>query len=1845
MMKKINDLVRDLLLSGNLKHETRNWFAADSRKLKTEGSFYWKPETRNLKLLLLVFAVFLFAALPSLSFAAWTIESVDAPKYFEQMSPRSIAIEKTTNRPHIAYGGDHLYHAYYDGTQWRYEIIDNSPSVGKYASIAIDSNNKVHISYYDYVNRSLKYATNLSGSWVISEIDSYADAGLGCSIALDSNDKVHISYMNWVIRSLKYATNASGAWITATVDSSVQVGDTTSLAIDSSNGIHISYHDSTNQHLKYATNTSGSWVTSTVDSAYLVGGWSSIAIDSNKKIHISCRDYGNDDLKYVTNTSGAWVATTLDSMGQVGIYTSLAIDSTNKVHIGYYDFTNGDLKYITNVTGAWVRSIIDSAGNVGVYPSIIIDSSNKVHISYGGQYSGDLKYTTNVSGSWVISTVDHGSNEGRYNSIAVDSNNKIHISYSGNNNLRYATDASGAWVTSTIDSGDDGSYVGLFSSIAVDSNNKVYISYQDYPNRGLKYATNASDSWTTSTIYPNGGSYTSIALDSNNKVHISFENNGLKYITNISGAWTVTSIDSPQIGATSIAIDSNNKVHISYYDRTNLDLKYATNVSGSWVNYVIDSSEDKGEGCAIALDSNDKVHISYRDRSSHKLRYATNMSGSWVTSIIESIEALQTSIAVDENNKVHIGYLNYVNGDLKYATNVSGLWTTSTVDSIGIVGWYPSIVLDKNNIVHISYYDYGNEDLKHAFADTIPPITTALPQGGIYNSAQSVTLSCNDDTGSGCNATYYCYGSDCTPTTAYSGVITISSSTSLRFYSLDIAGNSEQTKTEIYTIAYAVTPSAGAGGSISPSTPQTVNHGSTTSFTITPDAGYHIVSVAGCGGTLSGNTYTTGPITADCSVSAIFAIDTYTVTPSAGAGGSISPSTPQTVNHGSATSFTVTPDAGYHIVSVTGCGGTLSGNTYTTGPITADCSVSAIFAIDTYTVTPSAGAGGSISPSTPQTVEYNSTISFTIIPDPGYHIADVIVDGSSIGAVTTYTFTNIISSHTIAAQFAIDTYTLDITPSGTGIGTVTSSPSGIDCGLDCTEDYPQGTVVTLSANPDAGSTFTGWSGGGCSGMETCQVTMNADMVIIATFNGCIFQNCQDCHANMTDTASHALHLGADARGTSMSCTDCHSGDKLEDPCLPCTRVFADDEPLVRTAVCDSCHGPDGVFDGSDDPVIGAKANWPGGVYQQPDGLELKPGLENWCAGCHDNGSAACAGVSAPNVMGDNSTYGYNITGHRITCTACHKASMPHIDGRARTYSHDSNPFDPDDSNNYQNGYRLSISMTIPLGVGPLGGSAPERFALCFSCHNYDQIMDTAAPFSTNFQDDGINRHRSHLTAGRYAWDSDWDYLKAPDEIIVDNVQVLFTGDWPSSTAVGGYYGTDYQWHTAGDGTGSATWTALLPQSRDYKVYARWTADTDRANNARYAITYDGGTFTASVDQRTGGGTWTLLGTFFFVEGTSGYVQLSDLADGVVVADAVKFGDPLVESLISCPACHNVHGSPNPAMIRHGELISTPGSSDKVPALHYRWYKADGYTPTIFGQESAYADMPLLGGVGGGTLEESMVCDCCHSGPSPIKYGRTYQALPLPAGSWQRPALPPSIRQLSPQAGSQDVAADRTLRFLLLSNGQDALDWTSFSISLQGDLGYSQTYTDEDAGAVSVSGTSSCYWVSVDPGIDFGDRERITVTVSIQDEAGHTLTPPSWAFTTSLPAIWRTPQGVLSDNLFWMPECLIDDLPETGNMYTPFPSHWVIFDLGQSCQVTHVRLLLSPAYSARLWTISVSDDPDNFGPAVKTNWPAQPDPAGTDTEITAKQGRYLKLSVGMGPLEKNMLLEVDFAAGN
>lgn len=83
---------------------------------------------------------------------------------------------------------------------------------------------------------------------------------------------------------------------------------------------------------------------------------------------------------------------------------------------------------------------------------------------------------------------------------------------------------------------------------------------------------------------------------------------------------------------------------------------------------------------------------------------------------------------------------------------------------------------------------------------------------------------------------------------------------------------------------------------------------------------------------------------------------------------------------------------------------------------------------------------------------------------------------------------------------------LSLAKAGTDVGTVTSSPAGIACGATCASLFPPGTQVTLTATPATGATFTGWSGGGCTGTAPCTLTLAADTLVTATFDPAPYTN-------------------------------------------------------------------------------------------------------------------------------------------------------------------------------------------------------------------------------------------------------------------------------------------------------------------------------------------------------------------------------------------------------------------------------------------------------------------------------------------------------------------------------------------------------------------------------------------------------------------------------------------------------------------------------------------------------------------------------------------------------------------
>lgn len=191
---------------------------------------------------------------------------------------------------------------------------------------------------------------------------------------------------------------------------------------------------------------------------------------------------------------------------------------------------------------------------------------------------------------------------------------------------------------------------------------------------------------------------------------------------------------------------------------------------------------------------------------------------------------------------------------------------------------------------------------------------------------------------------------------------------------------------------------------------------------------------------------------------------TFTIYAGAGANGTISPAGTSTLSSGSSTTYTITPNPTFNILNVTVDGipiGATSSYTFTN--VTANHTISATFTaapLPTFDIISTSSANGSITPLGTTTITSGGSQNYSITPNIGFAIQDVIVDGVSVGARTSYNFTNVTAGHTISAAFAaVPLASFIITSSAGANGSI--NPMG-------TNTYTTGASTTYTMTPIAG---------------------------------------------------------------------------------------------------------------------------------------------------------------------------------------------------------------------------------------------------------------------------------------------------------------------------------------------------------------------------------------------------------------------------------------------------------------------------------------------------------------------------------------------------------------------------------------------------------------------------------------------------------------------------------------------------------------------------------------------------------------------------------------------------------
>lgn len=264
--------------------------------------------------------------------------------------------------PHVFYitTSKELKRSFRTSIGWFHDTVDTRVT-GAYVSAKMDSNGLMHVSY---ANEKLVYITGDCSGWNEKEIvDPEIILTKNCfiSLDLDSNDKPHISYYDGINKDLRYAKKVRDKWQITVVDFIGNVGEYSSIALDSNDKVHIAYYDATNKDLKYAVKPPElNFLTMVADADNNFGLYASIAIDQENRPHIV-----HSGLKGVKHTferePQMFISEMIDEDKTQCFTPSIVIDNANTIHVGYSKTAPGgpsldiDLMYAKKVTVRWQK--------------------------------------------------------------------------------------------------------------------------------------------------------------------------------------------------------------------------------------------------------------------------------------------------------------------------------------------------------------------------------------------------------------------------------------------------------------------------------------------------------------------------------------------------------------------------------------------------------------------------------------------------------------------------------------------------------------------------------------------------------------------------------------------------------------------------------------------------------------------------------------------------------------------------------------------------------------------------------------------------------------------------------------------------------------------------------------------------------------------------------------------------------------------------------------------------------------------------------------------------------------------------------------------------------------------------------------------------------------------------------------------------------------------------------------------------------------------------------------------------------------------------------------------------
>ncbi len=615
----------------------------------------------------------------------WQSEVVEPGVAFYMLGAPALALDPD-GHPHVVYGQNALFHAWFDGADWQTETLVPPPAVMRESAIAIDEAGRITL-IYNVDGKVYALAREPGEAWPAAVALPLPIGTYDLSLTLDSQGWPRVAAGFTTAgddASFHLAAETPAGWAVETVATGHNADGPIRLALDSQDRPVVLYAEidssATGGGMWLARRDGSEWQHELVAMGCIISG-KALALDAQDKAHIAYSEHCDGQLTYARESDSGFE---LIPVTPYGTSPSLALDDQGRPHLVYSDVEDGQF-YAVLTDAGWQKTLMQAGENAGGHNTLSLDEAGVAHIvsiNAAASYTiNGLEYATNAGGMWQIRKLTGWVTVGEHNALALSGDDTPYVFYdkAEAGELWWGVKSTSGWQTGLL---AEVTSLYLEVSAGVDSQGRPHVAYADQTANELVVGMREGGAWALETV-TTAGHHLSLAVDSDdNPRFIKIRDGALTYWFKEGGDWKSEQVGNPNNSVSNawFALDSQDRPHVVYV-ANNGRFHAVREASGLWTMEPLPWNP-----VGLALGPGDKLyvlHTSSRPARAERqydvitLWVAERAGISWIDTPIAEHAGwwnLRAFIAAGPGDEVYVVYRDVL-GDLHLRRrDESGAW-------------------------------------------------------------------------------------------------------------------------------------------------------------------------------------------------------------------------------------------------------------------------------------------------------------------------------------------------------------------------------------------------------------------------------------------------------------------------------------------------------------------------------------------------------------------------------------------------------------------------------------------------------------------------------------------------------------------------------------------------------------------------------------------------------------------------------------------------------------------------------------------------------------------------------------------------------------------------------------------------------------------------------------------------------------------------------------------------------------------------------------------------------------------------------------------------------------------